>query len=413
MTTVSVRFIGWLLKHRSKTEYSSGSFQLTSPILSENTGSVIQVGESPMHISVPYLENYQTSPYSGISRVINSLTTNLTEVSISDADVVSSRLPILRNVIKKPRVHGHSDLLLLPNMTSAIMLAYTSMPSVVIVHDIGILDCPEDRFETNWITKKIILYSLQCLRKASQIVTVSCFTANRLKTWLPEVDARIVTIPSGVSDVFYDFELSRNDSRVHLLEILKRPILRHPLLLYVGTESPRKNVRLLLQMLTRVKQYFPSAHLMKIGNAGNKQFRTRTLQEMSRLGLTSEDVSFVDQLSDWDLAAAYRAADLYVSGSLYEGFCLPVAEARVIGTPVVAVEGGAISEIIGPHDFMTKSDPQIFTETVIAQLGNRSAKPVGGNRSIPDILRWSEVARQYYSVFEMTIDNHREDSTVV
>ena len=52
MTTVSVRFIGWLLKHRSKTEYSSGSFQLTSPILSENTGSVIQVGESPMHISV-------------------------------------------------------------------------------------------------------------------------------------------------------------------------------------------------------------------------------------------------------------------------------------------------------------------------------------------------------------------------
>ena len=77
------------------------------------------------------------------------------------------------------------------------------------------------------------------------------------------------------------------------------------------------------------------------------------------------------------------------------------------------MEGGAISEIIGPHDFMTKSDPQIFTETVIAQLGNRSAKPVGGNRSIPDILRWSEVARQYYSVFEMTIDNHREDSTVV
>ena len=41
-------------------------------------------------------------------------------------------------------------------------------------------------------------------------------------------------------------------------------------------------------------------------------------------------------------------SDVYVSPSLLEGFGLPVAEALACETPVVAVDAGAVAEVMGP-----------------------------------------------------------------
>jgi glycosyltransferase involved in cell wall biosynthesis len=53
-------------------------------------------------------------------------------------------------------------------------------------------------------------------------------------------------------------------------------------------------------------------------------------------------------LSDEELRVLYNAADLVVSPTMAEGFGLTLAEAMGCGTPVVATDYSAVSEVVGP-----------------------------------------------------------------
>lgn len=53
-------------------------------------------------------------------------------------------------------------------------------------------------------------------------------------------------------------------------------------------------------------------------------------------------------LSDDDLRTLYNAADLIVSPTMAEGFGLTLAEALGCGTPVIATDYSAVSEVVGP-----------------------------------------------------------------
>ncbi len=56
---------------------------------------------------------------------------------------------------------------------------------------------------------------------------------------------------------------------------------------------------------------------------------------------------FTGPVPDEDLAAFYRWADVYVSLSEHEGFCVPLVEAMAAGVPVLAYAAGAVPETLG------------------------------------------------------------------
>ena len=64
------------------------------------------------------------------------------------------------------------------------------------------------------------------------------------------------------------------------------------------------------------------------------------------LGL-ADAVDFVTGISDGELAAHYRAADVLVMLSEHEGFGVPLVEAMGQGLPVVAFDAGAVPEVLG------------------------------------------------------------------
>jgi glycosyltransferase involved in cell wall biosynthesis len=117
------------------------------------------------------------------------------------------------------------------------------------------------------------------------------------------------------------------------------------LLLFVGRIARNKRIDILIEALSRLPE---QAVLAIAGDGGDvyaqEAARSRKLAEAA--GLSSR-IHWLGQVNDADLPDLYRAADVFVTASEHEGFCIPVAEALCSGTPVVAARAGALPETVG------------------------------------------------------------------
>jgi glycosyltransferase involved in cell wall biosynthesis len=175
--------------------------------------------------------------------------------------------------------------------------------------------------------------------------------------------------------------------------------------MYVGSERPRKNISLLFELITRMKQQYPSIQLLKVGPPGTRRFRETTLRQMSACGLTlNDDVVIVDFLEDRHLALAYRAADVYVCPSLYEGFSLPVAEAMACGTPVVSCNRGAAKEVAGSAGWSAEPELDAFCEAAENALESSASRDrilAGLGRA--QSFTWKLTATNFVSAMESVL----------
>lgn len=118
-------------------------------------------------------------------------------------------------------------------------------------------------------------------------------------------------------------------------------------LLYVGRMAGNKRIDLLVQALPLIQREFPETALLLVGDNTSSAFApviAGIKQQIQELGL-SRDVIFtgrVDNLPDY-----YRLADVYVTSSLHEGFCVPLIEAMASGVPVVGSACTAIPGTLG------------------------------------------------------------------
>jgi glycosyltransferase involved in cell wall biosynthesis len=84
---------------------------------------------------------------------------------------------------------------------------------------------------------------------------------------------------------------------------------------------------------------------------------------------------FTGPVPDEDLAAFYRWADVYVSLSEHEGFCVPLVEAMAADVPIVAYGGGAVPETLGGAGLMfTPKDLEVAAELVGTVVYDRAVR---------------------------------------
>jgi glycosyltransferase involved in cell wall biosynthesis len=105
--------------------------------------------------------------------------------------------------------------------------------------------------------------------------------------------------------------------------------------LYVGTAKQHKNVQMLIDAHAKACISTP---LIVVTNG--KEVETLKTHGGVRVLLGIEND---------ELATLYSCAGCFVTASLYEGFCLPILEARACGCPVIASNTSAIPEVAGAH----------------------------------------------------------------
>jgi glycosyltransferase involved in cell wall biosynthesis len=206
---------------------------------------------------------------------------------------------------------------------------------VSTVHDLAYLIVPKTmKTVTYWAFK---LFFRSDIERANKIVCNSKGTADRLFERFG-VRASGVVLPA-VSNQFRRIDNLKCD------EVRDRYSLGCKYLLTVGTLEPRKNLEELIKQYVDVRKrgFLEGYQLVLVGGGGWKNARLKQiLAEAGDDGIVS--LGFVE---DKDLPAIYSGAEAFVFPSIYEGFGMPVMEARACGTPVYATDMPEIREAGG------------------------------------------------------------------
>ncbi|MDD2945708.1 MAG: glycosyltransferase family 1 protein [Acinetobacter sp.] len=216
-----------------------------------------------------------------------------------------------------------------------------NIPIISTVYDLNHLICPETMQFTHMLAHK--LYFKHDVVNATKVVTISLGTAERVEKLLNRHADSVVVPGTGI-------EFSpRNNTEI--LAVRQKYNLLNPYILFIGTSEPRKNLSTLLEAFKIIrKNGFPHLNLVRVGQKGwkNKQLQNKLDQNI-------DGILELGYVPNEDLAAIYSGSEAFVLPSFYEGYGMPVAEARACGTQVIASDipelreaGGAESIYINP-----------------------------------------------------------------
>jgi len=213
-------------------------------------------------------------------------------------------------------------------------------PVVITVHDlmpVVVLRSPTDGWRDG-VRNRFLRQALKALRQADAYIVGTEWLKHELATWLGN-DKNISVVPFGVDRAFF------GESPVGGARERWRRDWRIPedalVVLHVGSTVDRKNVPLVIQTVARLRQQ-TDAFLLQVGG----RFSAEQEQLIDRLDLRRA-VRSVASADETALRRAYRAADVLLFPSLYEGFGFPVLEAFASGLPVVTSGAGGLKEVAG------------------------------------------------------------------
>jgi glycosyltransferase involved in cell wall biosynthesis len=201
-------------------------------------------------------------------------------------------------------------------------------------------------------------YSVQGMEKADRVIAVSTNTAKDVTSMLPIAAEKVVVVPNGVEDKFYQLPADE------VLEI-KQSYESSPdtfCLLNVGTNHQRKNIDNILKSLILLRDRGVPVKLWKVGSEFSleqqKLIRSHSLEPM---------ITFISTPDKITLLKLYNAADALLAPSLYEGFGLTILEAMACGTPVISANVSSLPEVAGEAAILVNPlDVQAIANAVYA-----------------------------------------------
>ncbi|MCA9834809.1 MAG: glycosyltransferase family 4 protein [Thermomicrobiales bacterium] len=258
-------------------------------------------------------------------------------------------------------------------------------PSVVTIHDLGYLHWPESHPESQL---RMLDYTTRWSAKvARHIIVPSGQTARDLTRFYKVPASKMTVIHHGVNPAMSTLPTTADTT------LRDRYLLNNPFVLAVGTIQPRKNLPVLGHAIAQLNKE-TSIDLVIAGKQG--WMADEVMAELSEAGL-GDHLRVLDYVPDDDLPALYRAADIFVQPSRFEGFGMPILEAMACGTPVIAARGSSLDEIGGDAAIrFDHDDCEELTARIAELLSDETLKHqvIANGRSWSEGFTWEQTARK-------------------
>lgn len=245
--------------------------------------------------------------------------------------------------------------------------------TVVTCHDIILLAVAAGRVQAESrppLATWILRHSVEAIKRARRVIADSERTRRDLADLAGVDPAMVEVIYPGLNH-----PLSPASEPKHELRARHR-LPQGPLVLHVGVTGFYKNLPGVLRVVARLRAGGLDAALVRCG--GRLTGAQVALAE--RLGISGV-ITDLGAVSPEILADLYRASDVLLFPSLYEGFGWPPLEAMASGLPVVCTRAGSLGEVVGeaaltcePEDVPGLADAVarvLESETVRASLTQR------------------------------------------
>jgi glycosyltransferase involved in cell wall biosynthesis len=240
-------------------------------------------------------------------------------------------------------------------------------------------------------------YSVQGMKDADRVIAVSTNTAKDVTSMLPIAAEKVVVVPNGVEDKFYQLPTDE------VLEI-KRSYESSPdvfCLLNVGTNHQRKNIDNVLKSLVVLRDRGVPVKLWKVGSEFSleqqKLIRSHNLETM---------IKFISTPDKSTLLKLYNAADALLAPSLYEGFGLTILEAMACGTPVVSANVSSLPEVAGDAAILVNPlDVQAIADAVYALQSDEKLRQSYVEKGLARTKQfsWRSSTEQVVQVYESLV----------
>ncbi len=234
-------------------------------------------------------------------------------------------------VIRRERLH-------LLHALAYVTPVIAPCPTVVTVHDLSFVRYPEAFRPLNRLYLRVM--TRRSVFRARRIITDSRSTQNDLVTlWGVSAD-RISVVPIGVEGDY------RPAPAAEVEAFRRHRGLPDRFVLYLGTLEPRKNVTAAIAAFARWVQATGDRKTWLVVAGAKGWYYQTVFARVQALGL-ADRVLFPGYVPAAELPAWYRAAEVFVYPSLYEGFGLPPLEAMACGTPVITSNTSSLPEVVG------------------------------------------------------------------
>ncbi len=162
------------------------------------------------------------------------------------------------------------------------------------------------------------------LERADAIICVSQWTRDALEERYPSVSTRTVVIPNGFPEI-KSHRISEAQEKPSILTVARYEAYKR------------------LDLIPKIAQQL--AHPVEWNIVTDDKGEKLILEGLSDDRL-KRNLRFHKRISHEQLEKLFETSSLYLHPSLYEGFCLPAAQAIAHGLPVLYCRGSGIDEVV-------------------------------------------------------------------
>lgn len=161
-----------------------------------------------------------------------------------------------------------------------------------------------------------------------------------------------------------------------------------PTALFVGQILPHKRPELLVQAFHALVTYLiPEAHLILVGSPRLPRYAQAVQRQIAELGLHRAWIT--GAVAADTLRSFYERADVFMTASDHEGFCVPLLEAMSFDVPILARATSAVPETLGGAGLLLDPDdgPLVIAEawaTLLTDTEERERLVAKGRERLHD-----------------------------